>query len=128
MEKSYLVTGGIFVILSIILGAFGSHALRPLLPENSFYGYTVAISYLSFQGLGLLILGILQAQTGNLPPAVLYCLLSGTVLFSGSILVLTIGKLYGCSVSFLGPVTPLGGLTLIVGWALLLKHLIQVKF
>ena len=124
MEKSYFVSGVLFVLLSIILGALGSHAIKPLLPESSFYGYTVATHYLGFQGLGLVVLGLLSNQI-DLHVFVYYGLLWGTLLFSGSILLLTLGKLLEWRVGFLGPITPIGGLLLIAGWAVLLKQLIQ---
>ena len=128
MEKSYLISGAVFVMTSIILGAFGSHALRPLLSENSFYGYSVATTYLSFQGIGLLLLGLIQLQTGSFPNSIYYCLFIGTIVFSGSILLLTIGKLYDWPLSFIGPLTPIGGLLLIIGWTLMIKQLLPLKF
>ena len=125
MEKSYLIVGSVFVLFSIVLGAFGSHAIRPLLPDTSFYGYTVATQYLAFQGLGLLVLGALTG-TYQFPNTVFYCLFAGTLLFSGSILLLTVGKLCNWKLAFLGPVTPLGGLVLIVGWIWLLQVFIRL--
>ena len=125
MEKSYLIVGSVFVLFSIVLGAFGSHALRPLLPDTSFYGYTVATQYLAFQGLSLLVLGALTG-TYQISSAVFYCLSAGTLLFSGSILLLTVGKLWNWKLAFLGPVTPLGGLVLIVGWIWLIQGFIRL--
>ena len=125
MEKSYLISGTIFILLSIILGAFGSHALRPVLPESSFYGYTAATHYLGFQGLGLLVIGLLQAHY-EIPTLVYRGLFWGTVVFSGSILLLTLGKLMGWNLRFLGPVTPIGGLMLLLSWGLLLHFFIRL--
>lgn len=127
MEKSYLLAGAVFILTSIVLGAFGSHALRPILPENTFYGYTVATTYLSFQGLALLVLGLLQFHIGSFPSSIFYYLFFGTVVFSGSILILTVGKLFDWSISFVGPFTPIGGLLLIIGWALLIRQLLSVE-
>ena len=125
MEKSYLISGTLFILLSIILGAFGSHALRPVLPESSFYGYTVATHYLGFQGLGLLVIGLLQAHY-EIPTLVYKGLFWGTVIFSGSILLLNLGKLMGWNLRFLGPVTPIGGLMLLLSWVLLLRFFIRL--
>ena len=125
MEKSYLISGTLFILLSIILGAFGSHALRPVLPESSFYGYTVATHYLGFQGLSLLVIGLLQAHY-EIPTLVYQGLFWGTVVFSGSILLLTLGKLMGWNLRFLGPVTPIGGLMLLLSWGLLLLFFIRL--
>jgi uncharacterized membrane protein YgdD (TMEM256/DUF423 family) len=125
MEKSYLISGTLFILLSIILGAFGSHALRPVLPESSFYGYTVATHYVGFQGLGLLVIGLLQAHY-EIPTLVYQGLFWGTVIFSGSILLLTLGKLMGWNLRFLGPVTPIGGLMLLLSWGLLLRFFIRL--
>ena len=125
MEKSYLISGAIFILLSIILGAFGSHALRPILPEYSFYGYTVATHYLGFQGLGLLVIGLLQVRY-EIPALVYQGLFWGTLVFSGSILLLTLGKLMEWNLGFLGPITPIGGLMLILSWGLLLRFFIRL--
>jgi len=125
MEKSYLISGTLFILLSIILGAFGSHALRPVLPESSFYGYTVATHYLGFQGLCLLVIGLLQAHY-EIPTLVYQGLFWGTVVFSGSILLLTLGKLMAWNLRFLGPVTPIGGLMLLLSWGLLLLFFIRL--
>lgn len=126
MEKGYFIAGIVFIVTSILLGAFGSHALKPIIPEDSFYSYTVATSYLGFQGLGLLVLGIVQSQT-DFSSSIYYCLFFGTVLFCGSILLLVGSKMMGWNARFLGPVTPVGGLLLILGWGLLLKHFILIK-
>jgi uncharacterized membrane protein YgdD (TMEM256/DUF423 family) len=125
MEKSYLISGAIFILLSIILGAFGSHALRPILPESSFYGYTVATHYLGFQGLGLLVIGLLQVHY-EIPALVYQGLFWGTLVFSGSILLLTLGKLMEWNLGFLGPITPIGGLMLILSWGLLSRFFIRL--
>ena len=57
-----------------------------------------------------------------------YCWLVGTIFFSISIYFLTLQTILGVSLKFLGPITPLGGLLLIIGWGLLLlKFLKQPK-
>lgn len=125
MEKSYLISGTLFILLSIILGAFGSHALRPVLPESSFYGYTVATHYLGFQGLALLVIGLLQSHY-EIPALVYHGLFWGTVVFSGSILLLTLGKLMEWNLRLVGPITPIGGLMLLLSWGLLLRFFIRL--
>ena len=54
----------------------------------------------------------------------IYCFIFGVVLFSFSIYLLVIGKSRGKNMSFLGPVTPLGGLLLVIGWGLLFYNFI----
>lgn len=112
--KAYLVSQNVKFIASILfalgigLGAFGAHGLRPLLALRSMEVYETAVFYLLMQALGLF---FLADQKG---PVLL--LLFGVFLFSGSLFMLSTATLHGLSVQWLGPVTPLGGLSLIAAW------------
>lgn len=125
MEKTYLISGAVFVFLSILFGAFGSHIVRTMVPESTFYGYTVATNYLIFQGLGFLVLGLLVSQY-TLPNYIFNLLLWGTLIFSGSIYLLTIGKMMDWNLRFVGPITPIGGLLLLAGWAAAAYYFIKL--
>lgn len=108
-----------FIATAIILGAFGAHALKKVLSSESLLSFETGVKYQMYQGLGLLILGTMANKwTFNLKWPVLLLLL-GTILFSFSIYGLSIQELLGISLKFLGPITPLGGSLLIVGWIML---------
>ena len=99
--------GGILALLGVILGAFGAHALKPLLLRNGMLdGWQTATHYQFFHALALL---AVSRQVGR-GPAI--CWVAGVLLFSGSLYILTTNP----TQVWAGPVTPLGGLLLVVGW------------
>lgn len=106
----YRGLGALLLAISIGLGAFGAHGLKPLLSAASLDSYRTAVDYLMFQALGLLAI-----QHNKL---VARLLLAGTFFFSGSILLLSTQSLHGLPVSWLGPITPMGGLLLMLGWGI----------
>jgi uncharacterized membrane protein YgdD (TMEM256/DUF423 family) len=99
--------GAVLALAGVVLGAFGAHALKPLLLRNqTLDGWQVAVHYQWFHALALL---AVSRQVGR-GPAV--CWLLGTFFFSGSLYLLTTNP----DQKWAGPVTPLGGLLFIVGW------------
>lgn len=116
MNKAILCTGTIFGLLAVILGAFGAHYLKTRLPAAMLDSYHTGITYLMYHALFLLILGgITSVKTGE-KRAVFYLVTSGIIFFSFSILALTTAPLAGLDLSFIGWVTPIGGVLLIAGW------------
>ena len=103
--------GAAFSLFSVILGAFGTHDLKEVLTDSKFNSFETGIRYQMYHGLALLIL-VFHAK--KLPKSKLLStmLITGTLLFSGSIYLLNIQELIGVSLSFLGPITPVGGLFL----------------
>jgi len=126
MNKSIVTTGAIILLLGIILGAFGAHALKERLDAEQLISFETGVRYAMYHGLAFLILG---ATSDRLPKLTwtFRLLLTGTILFSGSIFFLAMQPIMGVSLSFLGPVTPIGGLLMISGWAALIIALIRSK-
>ena len=124
MNKNIMAWGATFALTAVILGAFGSHALKELLSINQLASFETGIRYQMFHGIVLLIIGI---STDKINKTVIISKLftSGTILFSFSIYLLNIQELIGTSLSFLGPVTPIGGALLIAGWFCLLLSLLK---
>ncbi|WP_343632217.1 DUF423 domain-containing protein [Fluviicola sp.] len=130
MEKKWVITGLILVIIAIILGAFGAHGLKDLTSDNDILAaFDTATKYQFFQGLGFLIIPFITTRFAISGKAVFYLLLLGTIFFSGSIYGLTYSKVHaGGSLSkVFGPVTPIGGLLMIVGWTVLLIQVIRSR-
>jgi len=128
MVRFYIVSGTLLALLSVVLGAFGAHALRDKLPANLMHSFATATNYQFMHALALIIIGILVYQ---FPAHKLFAysggtLLAGTLLFSGSIylLVFTAARQFG-PVN-LALVTPLGGSLLIIGWAMLLAASVKL--
>lgn len=124
MNKNIMAWGATFALTAVILGAFGAHALKELLSINQLASFETGIRYQMFHGIVLLIIGI---SNDKIYKTVIISKLftSGTILFSFSIYLLNIQELIGTSLSFLGPVTPIGGALLIAGWFCLLLSLLK---
>ena len=103
-------TAGLFLAFGVVTGALGAHAMERVLDSDGVGAFVTASHYLLFMGAALL--GALA--TGR--QAGLRWVVWGTVLFSGSIFGLLLGKAAGFPMPFLGPVTPLGGGLMIAGW------------
>lgn len=112
--------GALFGVFAIVFGAFGAHALKKICTEDQLKSFETGVKYQMYHALLLLILGFnLKLQTG-LEEAMICCIILGVFLFSFSIYGLCIGSAKGKKLKFLGPITPLGGLLLVVGWGILL--------
>lgn len=121
----FAISGG----LAVILGAFSSHYLKALvksgvLDSESLDSFKTGVLY---QFLHTLVLGlVLILSKENLFRFLKYSVLLmewGILLFSGSIYLLTIGKLFNLKIlGVLGPITPLGGMLFILSWFMLFLH------
>jgi len=116
-QKKLILSGALLGALSVAIGAFGAHALRPLLLEHGRTDtYELAVRYQFYHTLALLVMAAL-AEKLNESKASWSALLftSGTIVFSGSLYILSLtGK------TIWGAVTPVGGVLLIAGWLFLL--------
>ena len=113
--RPLLLASGVLGLTGVALGAFGAHTLKPVLTANDTVAtWQTAAHYQLIHAVALLALAG-SAERWPLARWIGRSWLAGVVLFSGS--------LYGLSVGgpkFLGPVTPLGGGLLLVGWALVI--------
>jgi uncharacterized membrane protein YgdD (TMEM256/DUF423 family) len=75
-----------------------------------------------YHALALLLFSLIHPEANSLQRWTLILFVVGIFLFSGSIFILATQTIHQLKVSFLGPITPLGGLCLIVGWALQIIH------
>jgi len=116
-QRTTLLSAAVLGGLTVGLGAFGAHALKPILLQNGRVEvYELATRYQFYHTLALLAVGILQHWYSNKQlQYASFCMLTGTVLFSGSLYLLSF-----ISFSLLGPITPIGGVFLIMGWVFLL--------
>jgi uncharacterized membrane protein YgdD (TMEM256/DUF423 family) len=108
-----------FVVVAIILGAFGAHALKKVLTPEALQSFETGVRYQMYQGLGLFVLGTMATKWKFDLKWPIRLLISGTCLFSFSIYGLALQETIGLSLKFLGPITPIGGALLIVGWVIL---------
>ena len=118
--------GAIFMFLGVLLGALGSHALSEKLPPSAMDSFMVAVRYLIYHGLALVFLSSWPLVSEGVKERLALFLVIGTLVFCLSILLLSTKPLHGLSVGFLGPVTPIGGLLLLIGWGYLIVQLVKL--
>lgn len=119
--RALLFAGCVAGGLAVVLGAFGAHALKGKLPENALQTFETGVRYQMFHALALLLVALLADRIGGtLPLTAGWLFVAGIALFSGSLYLLSARTLLGIeSWRWLGPITPLGGLCFIAGWATL---------
>ena len=105
------------MFLGVALGALGSHALSGKITQEALQSYMISIRYMLFHGIVLLFLSTLSFIKEPQKERIALLLVIGVFVFSGSILLLSTKVVHGLNVSWLGPVTPIGGLLLIGAWA-----------
>ncbi len=110
-----------FAGLGIILGAFGAHALKPLLTPEQLVTFETAVRYQMYHAFGLLFSGLLHHLVPSrlLRTAAVFFII-GIFLFSGSLYAITLLKMQGeVGLGGVGIITPIGGLFFILGWIFL---------
>jgi uncharacterized membrane protein YgdD (TMEM256/DUF423 family) len=125
--KNTLIIALILLITGIILGAFGAHGLKDLVSAEKIALFEVGVRYQMLNALGLLALAALKPQLNfSIRNSVIFILI-GVICFSLSIYGLTF-LLKGDSLGkVLGPITPIGGLLMIVGWSLVLIKIFKIQ-
>ncbi|MEJ6547093.1 MAG: DUF423 domain-containing protein [Flavobacteriaceae bacterium] len=111
--------GALLGMLAVIFGAFGAHALKKKASAAQLASFETGVKYQIYHALVLLVLGYNFSYNNPLEDYIVGCFLLGTFLFSFSIYGLVLAGIAGKKARFLGPITPLGGLLLTIGWALL---------
>jgi len=122
MGKFFLATGGILMALAVMFGAFGAHALKSRIAADMMEIFQTGVQYHVYHALGLLAVGVLALHfpdSGYLRWAG-WLMLAGILLFSGSLYLLSMS-----GIRWLGAVTPLGGVSFIFAWILLVIAVIK---
>ena len=127
MEKKIILTALAFGFVSIILGAFGAHALKKVMNPDQLNSFEVGVRYLMYHAVFLIFLGTTTCFLPEQKNIIYYLALSGTVLFSGSIFLLSTSGVTHFNFKFLGPITPIGGLLLLASWSMAFFYLITKK-
>lgn len=127
MDKKILLIALLFGIFSIVLGAFGAHALKKTLSPEQLASFEVGVRYLMYHALFLLFVGTTSTLLPEQKNTIMYLTLVGILMFSCSIFLLTTSSITGINFKFLGPITPIGGLLLIAAWGMFFYYLIVKK-
>jgi len=117
MTKRFLITIGIMGALSVVLGAFGAHLLSGIISDKYMSTYNTANEYLMFHALALLGISFMNRYISrSYSNTIYYFFVVGIILFSGSLLFLSLKDLTGVGLGSLSFITPLGGISLLFGW------------
>lgn len=120
MTSPWILTGALCCALSVTAGAFGAHGLKAHLDAENLQRWEVAARYLIYGGFGQIAIGLvaLHRATQDLDPGSLgvagASLLVGSLVFSSTVFAIALG-----APRWLGAITPLGGLGMILGFVLL---------
>ncbi|PRX52179.1 DUF423 domain-containing protein [Salegentibacter salegens] len=127
MNRKFLITGAIFGLLAVIIGAFGAHGLKPLLDEAARESFETGVKYQMYHALLFLLVGSFNFTKFRFQKSIFFLLLFGVICFSGSIYLLATNNLTPIDFTGIALVTPLGGTLLIAAWIFLLVEFIKIK-
>jgi uncharacterized membrane protein YgdD (TMEM256/DUF423 family) len=116
-DTFYIKLAAVLGALAVGIGAFGAHGLEPVLETyNRVETFETAVKYHFYHTLAILLVGMLIAfgKGKKLLRASTWSFLIGILIFSGSLYILSV-----TNITWLGAVTPIGGLAFIAGWILL---------
>jgi len=115
------------MLLAVVLGAFGAHALKKVITPEGLNSFQTGVRYQMFHAIALMIfaLNVFEGFSHRQFVATLFKV--GIILFSFSIYFLTLAKIVdlGTMTKVLRPITPLGGLSLISAWILVVISLVK---
>ncbi|MCX8526102.1 DUF423 domain-containing protein [Chryseobacterium formosus] len=127
MKTITLIFGAAFGMLSVILGAFGAHALKKILSVERLESFETGVRYQMYAAFFLLIAGYILKFDTSSQKWISILMIAGTMLFSFSIYGLSLQDYLGINLKFLGPITPLGGLFMMLSWGMLIFYFAKAK-
>jgi len=127
MDKKIFSAAGFFGMTAIILGAFGAHALKKVLTVDQLVTFETGVKYQMYHALFLLFLGLNNHLSFKTKKTILVLTILGIIFFSGSIYLLATDSLNDINFKIIGFITPIGGLLLIMAWAILTIYFLKKK-
>lgn len=127
MSREFLISGAFFGLLAVVLGAFAAHGLKEVISESAITSFETGVKFQMYHAILLLIIGAINLQKKIVASWLLYLIILGVVLFSGSIYFLATNNLWAFDFTKIALITPLGGSLLILSWVILLLNFIKLK-
>jgi uncharacterized membrane protein YgdD (TMEM256/DUF423 family) len=127
--KTIIIIAGVMAIIAVIMGAMGAHALKEVLSPEKVNSILTGVRYNMYHAIALIaVLGISSHLDPKWMKNGVLLMMIGTLLFSGSIYVLSTSSLTGIPLNaILGPATPIGGMLLILGWLSIIIGALKVN-
>ena len=111
MNKNLVYTA-ILGALTILLGAFGAHALEEIVNDSALKSFETAVRYQMYHVIVLLFVNSYSKFSLSAKNIISYLFFSGILFFSGSIYAIT----FGVNAKSIWFITPLGGFLFVLGW------------
>ena len=127
MERRILATAAFLGMTGIILGAFGAHGLKKIVEPESVAVFETGVRYHIYHAFFLLFIGSSAFVTAKAKKTIFILTIIGTLLFSGSIYLLALNAKLPFDFRPFGWITPIGGLLLILAWAVLFLNIVRKK-
>jgi uncharacterized membrane protein YgdD (TMEM256/DUF423 family) len=115
IAKTAATIGALFAGLAVAAGAFGAHALRNRLQPRDLEIFETAARYQMYHGLALLFAAWMIDRGMAHAGLAAWGFTIGTVIFSGSLYLMVF-----TGMRWLGAITPIGGVAMLVGWVALM--------
>lgn len=122
MNRSILIKGASLGCVAVILGALGAHALKNMLTPDQLASFETGVKYQMYHAILLVALAFyIKKEPSKYISNAINLMFFGVILFSGSIYLLTLKNILAIEfLKFAGPITPIGGILLVIGWFLLI--------
>lgn len=119
LSRRIILTASLFGLTAVILGAFGAHGLKSQVSPEALEIWAKGVEYQFYHTFALLFLSQLTSDESKLVKLAYGFFTFGIIFFSGSLYLLATREITQLSfVNVIGPITPIGGLLLILGWAM----------
>ena len=122
MNRSILIKGASLGCIAVILGALGAHALKNMLTPDQLASFETGVKYQMYHAILLVALAFyIKKEPSKYISNAINLMFLGVILFSGSIYLLILKNILALEfLKFAGPITPIGGILLVIGWFLLI--------
>jgi len=122
--KTNFVLASFLGFLTVVLGAFGAHALKETLSPEALISFETGVRYMMYHTIVILFINGYSGFTDKTKNMISIVFFIGILFFSGSIFVITTGNIAATNIWF---ITPLGGLLLIFGWLIMIFSFMKIK-
>ena len=127
MNRRIILTAVFLGAVSIVLGAFGAHALKKVIDVNALVTFETGVRYQMYHALFLLFLATNNMVQEKTKKIIHLMVIFGVVFFSGSIYLLATNAITSFDFKVIGFITPIGGLLFIIAWAMVFIDIFKNK-